>query len=600
VPALLLILSFCAPASFALDPNICDAPGEEPDVVVHSIYQKQRHGTLGGITAFSLGTVSCNIGTCWLKWFANTAEHPVIGQNMFRLKDGRFEHIGQSWLKHGFFATSDAFCSTSCIAVPDGAHLGVNCSDPYSAFLNGQQANLGPKFEVDAAAGTHLEPFYTEGQSGDLIYKRLQVKNVDLDPAQNPAARYFVEAQYVTADDAAAGNDENNAAYREATVSGAGSVFDMTLIDTTQLQKPAIRAWQDADPSVSVSQVLVDGLFLVAVKVTPQGPGSWHYEYAVQNLTSHRSARAFTVPLPGGATLTNIGFHDVDYHSGEPFAGTDWSNNGGSGLQLRWQTQTFAENPNANALRWGTLYNFRFDADVPPASSAVTLDLFRPAPVGSPVQVSVTVLGPQLCTLNGACDAGETCANCPADCADGLCDGGETPCNCAADCGAPSNVEGSCVDGADADCDGLADCTDLDCCVDPVCANPDSDGDGLLVCEDCNDADGSVWGTPAEVQGLLLEKVGLGTAKLSWQPVTDAGAAVPDYDPIRSNVKNDFVTDIRCLQNSGTNATDNQVPPAGGIYHYLVRGTNACPTGNDGPAGTGTGGLPQPAATCAN
>ena len=33
---------------------------------------------------------------------------------------------------------------------------------------------------------------------------------------------------------------------------------------------------------------------------------------------------------------------------------------------MTWSTETFATNQNANAIRWGTLYNFRFDADRPP------------------------------------------------------------------------------------------------------------------------------------------------------------------------------------------------------------------------------------------
>ena len=41
----------------------------------------------------------------------------------------------------------------------------------------------------------------------------------------------------------------------------------------------------------------------------------------------------------------------------------------GSGA-ITWATTAYAVNSNANALRWGTLYNFRFDADAPPAASA--------------------------------------------------------------------------------------------------------------------------------------------------------------------------------------------------------------------------------------
>ena len=90
--------------------------------------------------------------------------------------------------------------------------------------------------------------------------------------------------------------------------------------------------------------------------------------------------------------MSNIGFHDVDYHSGEPWDGTDWTNNGGANNEVVWETETFFENPEANALRWGTLYNFRFDTDVPPAILNVDLGLFRPQTLpGDPLTLQ---LGP--------------------------------------------------------------------------------------------------------------------------------------------------------------------------------------------------------------
>jgi len=42
-------------------------------------------------------------------------------------------------------------------------------------------------------------------------------------------------------------------------------------------------------------------------------------------------------------------------------------------LDLTWSTETFADNPNANAIRWGTLYNFRFDADQSPRATTATI-----------------------------------------------------------------------------------------------------------------------------------------------------------------------------------------------------------------------------------
>jgi hypothetical protein len=377
-----------------------------PDVIVGDLHQVQSYPGQSGISPFAVGTVSCNIGDVWLNWVSNTNQHPVIGQNMFRLKNSRFEHIGQSWLKHGFYALSERLCYSNCVAT-DGTHLGVHCSDPYSAGLNGQQPNLGPKYEVNANNGYFNYPFASPPYGSSSIARRLQVANSDLDPSLNGGGTYFVEGQYVTPDDAAAGNQNNNASYRRITVSGGGSSWTIALTSSTQRQQAGIRAWKDTDPSVVETDIQVpgEGLFILAAKVTDLGNGYWHYEYAVQNLNSHRSARAFSVPIDPTGKILNIGFHDVNYHSGEPFFQTDWTPVVASGT-ISWSTADFASNQLANALRWGTLYNFRFDANRPPQPTDITLTLFRP---GTPEAVTAATVGPvtnsEDCNGNGVADS---------------------------------------------------------------------------------------------------------------------------------------------------------------------------------------------------
>ncbi len=396
-----------------------------PDVIVGSLYQVSSYGGSGGISAFSVGTVSCNIGDVWLNWFANNNQHPVIGQNMFRLKNGRFEQVGQSWLKHGFFALSDSLCYTDCQAT-DGTHLGVHCSDPYSAALNGTQSNLGPKWQVDAHTGSFPFPPANPGWFG-VLSRRLQVRNFDLDPSLGGGGQYFVEGQYVTPDDAAAGNQDNNASFRPITVSGIGQLWSIELASTTQRQKPAIRAWKAADPLVRETDIRVpdDGLVILAAKASDLGGGSWHYEYAVHNLNSHRSVQSFSIPIDPGGTVTNIGFRDVDYHSGEPFSTTDWTPTvfGGS---ITWSTQSYSENSNANALRWGTLYNFRFDINRQPQTTTATLGLFRP---GTPSSVTAVTTGPITspadCNNNGLPDSIDIVEGTSRDC-----DGDTVPDEC--------------------------------------------------------------------------------------------------------------------------------------------------------------------------
>jgi hypothetical protein len=401
-----------APASVAA----VGGPVIGPDVIVGSLHQVANYGHSGGISAFAIGTYSCNIGDYWLNWFANTNQHPVIGQNVFRLKDGRFEQIGQSWLKHGFFALSNTLCNTGCEPT-DGDHLGVHCADPYSAALNGTQHNLGPKWQVNAHTGDFPYPPSNPGWSG-IIARRLQVRNSDLDPSQNGGGQYFIEGQYIAADDAAWGNQNNNASYRPVTVSTDGQTWFIELAGTTRRGQPAIRAWNEVDATVRETDVQVpgEGLFILAAKATDLGSGWWNYEYALQNLNSHRSAQSFSIPFDPSASVQNIGFRDVHYHSGEPFSTLDWSAVISNGV-ITWATQDYASNPNANALRWGTLYNFRFDINRQPQTSTATLGLFRP---GTPGSVTGGTLGPILspadCNANGVPDSIDIAKGTSVDC----------------------------------------------------------------------------------------------------------------------------------------------------------------------------------------
>jgi len=562
---LLVLLTLVAPGlARAQDDNLCDVAEESPDIIVGDITNPRRWGESGGITAYSFRSDACNLGTCQADWINDSDRHPVIAQNLFRLRDGRFEQVGQAWLKHGFATVQETTCSVDCTP-SDNQHLGVNCSDAYTSSLNGYQPRMGPKFEVDPVTGVFPWPPFDYGNSGpSVISKRLQVHNLDVDPALNTGATYFVEIQYVARDDSAGGNQHNNASYRKAAVvAPQPGVFDITLLDETQRDLPAIEAWRAADPGVRLSTVDADGRFYVGARVTDLGNGRWRYEYAIQNLNSHEAARSFTVPIAAAAQITNIGFHDVDYHSGEPFDGTNWPGvYDAMADTLSWTTATFQQNPNANALRWGTLYNFRFDADYPPATAAAVIGLFRGG-LGYN-QVVATTLAPHACTPVASEELG-------------------------------------CADDIDDDCDGLADCADFDCCTVAACEDGiDSDGDLVGEC-DCNDADATVWSTPGEVRNLVAAQQA-GTTLLSWSPPLDAGATVVAYSVLRSTSASDFVSAAVCLalaDPSQAAATDPQTPAADELFCYLARAENACPGGlGTGPLGLASTGAERLGRNC--
>ena len=392
-------------------PEAGTVPG--PDVIVGDLNGLAQFGASSGTqVGLAVGTDSCNFGVVDLNWFANPAnDHPVIPQNLYRMSGGaandeRFEQIGQSSVKHAFTALTQNLCSLGCNGI-GGTRLGSGCSDPYSASLN-SGPNLGSRAWINPFTG-----FYPRNDSATPNNShtghthvgpshRILVEINDLNTTLNPGATYYAESQYVTPHEyvwcqanPTQCNMNNNVSYRRYNVTGTASPFSFpTGGFTTQRTKPAILAWTGAT-SVTINPAPgVDGIGTVAYKVTNPSPGVWHYEYAIFNQNIDRAIQSFSVPAGAGVTLSNIGFKAPPQHPGwsadgtvgnTGYSSTPWTQSQAAGA-MTWNSETLAQNPNANAIRWGTMYNFRFDSNQPPVSTNATIGFYK---TGAPINVAV-------------------------------------------------------------------------------------------------------------------------------------------------------------------------------------------------------------------
>ena len=376
--------------------GVAQAGNIGPDVIVGDLPSVRYYGELGGIRAYSVATTSCNIGDEVLEWFDNSNRHPVIGQTLYRVnaEGTRVEQLGQSWLKHGFAALTGSVCDP-CQNPGSFSLLGVGCSDPYSTGLNGQQSNLGTKTEVNAFTGFFNWPFGGRGQTGNTVFKRLQVEVADLEAG----GTYYVGSQYVSPDDAEAGNQHNNASYRPVVPNATQTNLSVTSF--TRREQAPIYAWKAVNNDVDLQEVFVpnEGLFNVAALAIDNNDGTWTYEYALHNQTSHRSADSFAVPAAGASTA----FHDVDYHSGDLYDDQDWSASEGGGMV------TFSPRDQGqftNAVRWGTMYNYTVTTSTPPTTGQIEIGLFldEAGDPGSSEVITVTTVVP---SVEAGCNAAD-------------------------------------------------------------------------------------------------------------------------------------------------------------------------------------------------
>ena len=383
--------------------------GEGPDMTFCQLYglTQPSGARLGEIVGLSEATTAWNIGTEDLMWFnIPDEEHPFIVMNLYRLKDDQFEQIGQSHIKHGFYALGSHQCGgPPCSYEPGhgvGNWLGTGCTDTYGAGLNSLQSGLGPRYEVNPWTGSWFYPgsHMQGGHSHDPIQHRLQVHDADLDPALNPGATYYAEGYYVILDDI---DVMNSAAWKPVTVSGVPGgtwSFGMSGSGTPPNTGFAIDAWTGTTKTFIAQELPVreflspDGRCVLAAKATQLSENLWHYEYALLNIDMDRQVGSFSIPIAPGTTVSNVEFQSVQHHD-EPFNTADpdavpidntpWASEVTSNA-VTWNTTT-------NPLRWGTLYNFRFDADAPPnTTDSTTIGLFRQ---GEPSTLTARTIVPE-------------------------------------------------------------------------------------------------------------------------------------------------------------------------------------------------------------
>lgn len=547
---------------------ICPALAAGPDVIVGDIPDVDSFGHVGTISGLAMATTSCNIGNVPLKWkFLPYNTHPVIAQNVYRLKDGRLTQLGMAWLKHGFFAEQGPVCFGDCQPDFTGATLGVHCSDPYSADFNAGGGNfgLGRRSEVNPVTGYFDGSTANKhnGHSHNAISHRIQVQDADL---ANPGARYFAEAIYIAADDIAAGNVLNSTGHREFGVSGTAPNWFFFMIGTTFREQLAVNSWTGAT-RVNID-LPVDGRIIVMHKATDLGGGQYRYDYAVMNYNSERGVRRFSVPV-GAASISNIGFSAPASH-GEGYSNAPWAATIAGG-RIEWACDTYAADPNSNAIRWGTMYNFWFESTAAPQASAAQVGRFKPG--FGPLDVHAAVTGPAFedCNNNGIADSidllsGGDCdgnsildacelagADCNADLIPDKCQMASGDCNAngmfdscetgALDCnanGVPDNCElaghdcngngihDACeLSGADCNANGVPDTCESDCDADGIidaCQNGDCNANGARDACDVFGASGGPRTFPSGPVNILTQDNGIVTATINCPlagPVVD-------------------------------------------------------------------------------
>ncbi|MED5331126.1 MAG: hypothetical protein VX916_07515 [Planctomycetota bacterium] len=388
-----------------------EPPAESPDgnvldvkLGILSSYQQKSGAHQGsfpnGIAGMTMSTTSCNVGDSNVPWHAPMSEgHPGISMAMYREMDGRFEQIGVSWMKHGFFALSNSQCTPCQSPSPQGNFLGKGCSDTYGTSNNADPFYLGPRDEWNGftnrwtAWGSYFDGTPVDGQrdefgpgGNDLVSHRLTVDDQDMIPTN---ATYYYEAMYLVVNDQLI---NNNIGSRTTVPNWNGSRW-LFSNGSALVEGPALMRWSDADQITTKSLGgHADGSAILAVDVTALGQGKWRYEYALMNWNMDRKLRSFSVPVCG--PVSDLYFHDMD-----SISQNNWQADV-SGGNITWEFNdvVVGADKEAGALSFNFLSNFGFTASAPPGDRQAIVGIHEPGPGGD--FMGIDMLAPSCLNLS--------------------------------------------------------------------------------------------------------------------------------------------------------------------------------------------------------
>lgn len=374
LPALLLMLG-CGGASLAQSNLIV---GTDVQLgLLETFSPLVREGTFpAGVGAFAMSTTACNSGSVDVPWLAAMQEdHPFISFLIVRETAGQLVQISdRSYVKHGFFALSNAQCS-ACRNPSDGTFLGVGCSDTYAVVNNGDNFWLGPADEIDPWLGDwgHVCSHFDWGEppapplqrcdgfrSSIIIGQaelghRVIIKDEDLDVG---TSIFHFQGQYTIRGEPEE-DRTNNLGSREFVPTWAGNRWTITVPATGNdlVHGSVLERWTGAlvnSTRNEIGGVAQDGRVYLGVTTEDLGNGFHRYNYALHNRDNLRGVGSLRLPLCPGAQVQNVSFHDLDDD-----AGNDWTVTQ-SGAELVFETPD-------NPLLWNSIYSFSFECDALPA-----------------------------------------------------------------------------------------------------------------------------------------------------------------------------------------------------------------------------------------
>jgi hypothetical protein len=396
-------------------------PGVEADIAMTAMDAVSQTTRLNGRVAITPSAYFENISSNtadipWFGMFANPTRDPtfckeagggtcqpyandqggILVWSVYRLAEGRLEQLGRSGAKHAFNSVNfDNNSAIPCDCPGSGRIVSRGCEDLYNVSTNAHRDFLGPRDEITAHTGiwqrdgsifdrinntpndgipdgtempdgvcdhpssAFLGSVRCQAPAADALDRRMHVAEADL---ETPGARYFIESWYVVRDDI---NIFNSMGFREIAPSFS-TIWTFGFVGPF-VNGPVIDAifpeGSDAE-RVSSRVDTGEGRLQTVVEVTPVG-NLYRYEIFLMNFDFDRKIRRIEMPLPVGAMVTDLYFHD-----GDADAGNDWQQQVDSvGSVLAWTVQS------GNPLDWGSAFSFSFTSNLPPVAGDLTLDI---------------------------------------------------------------------------------------------------------------------------------------------------------------------------------------------------------------------------------